>query len=97
MSNPSASANPSPNDMPTPPLSGQPDDLPQQAEHALAAEEGRHYTVDFDKLVISVGAYNRTFGISGVKDHAWFLKDSQNARSIRWRILETLEQASHPE
>ncbi|KDN41968.1 hypothetical protein K437DRAFT_269520 [Tilletiaria anomala UBC 951] len=74
-----------------------PDDLPRIAEAAMAQEQGRYYELKFDKLVIAVGAYNRTFSIKGVKENAWFLKDAQNARSIRWRILETLEQASHPE
>lgn len=60
-------------------------------------EEGREYSLSFDKLVISVGAYNRTFSTPGVRENAWFLKDVQNARSIRWRILECFEQADHPD
>lgn len=59
-------------------------------------EEGREYSLSFDKLVISVGAYNRTFSTPGVRENAWFLKDVQNARAIRWRILECFEQADHP-
>jgi NADH dehydrogenase len=64
---------------------------------ADSQEEGREYTLPYDKLVISVGAYNRTFNTPGVRENAWFLKDAQNARSIRWRILECFEQADHPD
>ncbi|UZJ56312.1 hypothetical protein CBS101457_005632 [Exobasidium rhododendri] len=60
-------------------------------------DSGREYELSFDKLVISVGSYNRTFGTPGVVENAWFLKDAQNARSIRYRILECFEQADHPE
>lgn len=79
------------------------DSSKQVGHHSQAAgeswtslEEGREYELGFDKLVIAVGAYNRTFSTKGVREHAWFLKDVQNARSIRWRILECFEQADHP-
>ncbi|EPQ28363.1 uncharacterized protein PFL1_04190 [Pseudozyma flocculosa PF-1] len=54
------------------------------------------YTIDYDKLVISVGSYNQTFGTPGVKEHGYFLKDAKDARAIRWRIVELLEQAAMP-
>ncbi|CEH14014.1 NADH-dehydrogenase (ubiquinone) [Ceraceosorus bombacis] len=67
-----------------------------EGETWRSAEEGRQYLLPYDKLVISVGAYNRTFKTPGVRENAWFLKDVQNARSIRWRILEVFEMADHP-
>lgn len=67
-----------------------------QGETWESMEKGREYDLSFDKLVISVGAYNRTFSTPGVRENAWFLKDAQNARAIRWRILECFEQADHP-
>lgn len=60
-------------------------------------EEGRVYTMPYDKLVIACGTYQRTFGTPGVVQNAWFLKDVQNARAVRWRVLECFEQAEHPE
>ncbi|KAK0549229.1 hypothetical protein OC846_003385 [Tilletia horrida] len=57
-------------------------------------EESRQYKVDYDVVVVAVGSFNRTFKLKGVKNNAWFLKDIQNARSIRFRIFECLEQAS---
>ncbi|RUP47384.1 FAD/NAD(P)-binding domain-containing protein, partial [Jimgerdemannia flammicorona] len=54
------------------------------------------FTVPYDKLVISVGAYSNTFGIPGVKEYALFLKDIGDARKIRSRVLECFEHASQP-
>ncbi|RUS21042.1 hypothetical protein BC937DRAFT_93771 [Endogone sp. FLAS-F59071] len=54
------------------------------------------FTISYDKLVISVGAYSNTFGIPGVKEHALFLKDVADARKIRARVLECFEHASQP-
>lgn len=34
-------------------------------------EVGREYKLDFDKLVVAVGSYNRTFSTKGVKENAW--------------------------
>ncbi|CAO1624354.1 unnamed protein product [Parajaminaea phylloscopi] len=66
-------------------------------ENWKSQEEGRSYALPFDKLVIAAGTYNRTFNTPGVVENAWFLKDVQNARAIRWRVLECFEQAEHPE
>ncbi|KZT23831.1 FAD/NAD-P-binding domain-containing protein [Neolentinus lepideus HHB14362 ss-1] len=57
---------------------------------------GTTFQLKYDKLVIAVGAYSQTFGIPGVKEHAYFLKDVKDARAIRTRLLECLEQASQP-
>ncbi|KAJ6634797.1 putative NADH dehydrogenase [Pseudolycoriella hygida] len=52
-------------------------------------------TIDltFDHLIIAVGAYSNTFGIKGVKEHAFFLKEVADARRIRTRVLECFEHA----
>lgn len=44
--------------------------------------------MDYDKLVITVGSVSNTFGIPGVEEHAFFLKDVQDARNIRKRLIE---------
>ncbi|KAI0768184.1 FAD/NAD-P-binding domain-containing protein [Trametes elegans] len=54
------------------------------------------FQLTYDKLVIAVGAYNQTFNIPGVKEHAHFLKDIRDARRIRTRVLECFEQANQP-
>ncbi|KAK4689155.1 NADH:quinone reductase (non-electrogenic), partial [Tremellales sp. Uapishka_1] len=55
------------------------------------------YDVPYDNLVIAVGCFSASFGIPGVKENAHFLKDIRDARTIRTRLLECLEQASLPQ
>ena len=50
--------------------------------------DGKKFEVGWDKVVVAVGAFSQTFGVEGVKDHAFFLKDVADARAIRRRILE---------
>jgi len=59
-------------------------------------ESHAEFTVEYDYLVIAVGAWNNTFGISGVAEHALFLKELTDARNIRERVISCLERASIP-
>uniref|UniRef100_A0A7S4I0K7 FAD/NAD(P)-binding domain-containing protein n=1 Tax=Vannella robusta TaxID=1487602 RepID=A0A7S4I0K7_9EUKA len=54
------------------------------------------FEVDYDKLVVGVGARNNTFGIEGVEENAHFLKELQDARSIRAHLLQNFEKAIIP-
>ncbi len=54
------------------------------------------FELSYDYLVITVGAVNNTFGIAGVEEHALFLKELQDARSIRGKIIDNFEMASAP-
>ncbi len=58
--------------------------------------DGREFSLAYDKLIVAVGAINNTFGIPGVRDHAFFLKELRDARKIRQRIIDNFEQASTP-
>ncbi len=58
--------------------------------------DGRKTELPYDDLVIAVGAVPGTFGIPGVAEHAMFLKEIQDARRIRRRVLDCLERASAP-
>lgn len=49
--------------------------------------------VDYDYLVVGVGAEIATFGIPGVKEHACFLKEIHDAKKIRERIIDCIETA----
>ena len=59
-------------------------------------KDGKRWEVSYDKLVVTVGCYSQTFGIKGVKENAFFLKDVGDARRIRKRVLECFEIASLP-
>lgn len=54
------------------------------------------YDLKYDKLVIGVGAVSNTFGVPGVYDHAFFLKEISDARKIRNQILKNFELAMQP-
>lgn len=45
------------------------------------------FNVAYDKLVIASGAEALTFGISGVKEHAIFLREVYHAQEIRRKLL----------
>ncbi|GFO07833.1 (Zinc transporter zip1-like [Plakobranchus ocellatus] len=51
------------------------------------------YSISYDKLVIGVGALTNTFGVPGVEEHAFFLKEIADARRIRNRIVNNYELA----
>jgi len=44
--------------------------------------------LSYDSLVIACGAVSNTFGIKGVEENAFFLKQINDARRIRQRIIE---------
>ena len=50
--------------------------------------------IDFDMLVVGVGAENATFGIPGVREHSCFLKEVGDAQQIRKRIMDCVETAT---
>ena len=54
------------------------------------------YSLDYDRLVIGVGAVSSTFGVPGVAEHGFFLKEISDARRIRDRLLVNFELATQP-
>lgn len=67
------------------------DDKPQPREEV----EGRRIYIPYDKLVVAVGAVTSTHGVPGLQN-AFHLKEIDDARGIRSRILDNLEIASMP-
>lgn len=65
-------------------------------EMQLEASRGELFSMSYDKLVIGVGSYSQTFGIPGVKENAYFLKDVRDARKIRDKLLSCFETAALP-
>ncbi|ESW30697.1 hypothetical protein PHAVU_002G175300 [Phaseolus vulgaris] len=45
------------------------------------------FTISYDKLVIALGSQPSTFGIQGVKEHAFFLREVHHAQEIRRKLL----------
>ncbi|TFY65981.1 hypothetical protein EVG20_g5109 [Dentipellis fragilis] len=53
-------------------------------------------TINYDYLVYAVGAETQTFGIPGVKEHACFMKEIQDAETMRRRFMDCVESAGFP-
>jgi NADH dehydrogenase FAD-containing subunit len=54
------------------------------------------FIVDYDRLVVTIGAQTNTFGIPGVREHCNFLKQVEDARRIRNAIVNCFERANLP-
>ncbi|GAA0152431.1 oxidoreductase [Lithospermum erythrorhizon] len=54
------------------------------------------FVVDYDYLVISVGARVNTFNIPGVSENCHFLKEVEDAQRIRRTVIDCFERASLP-
>jgi len=52
------------------------------------------FRLEYDKLVVAVGATSNTFNTPGVKEHALFLKELSDASIIRDRMLDAFETAA---
>ena len=65
---------------------------------SLEDELGRkeRFDLHYDHLVICVGARPSTFGVPGVSEFAYFLKELGDARRLRGAIIDRLERASLP-
>ncbi|CAJ2678449.1 unnamed protein product [Trifolium pratense] len=60
------------------------------------SKEPYQFKVAYDKLVIAAGAEPLTFGIKGVKEHAFFLREVYHAQEIRKRLLLNLMLSENP-
>lgn len=82
---------------PQPPKqSPQSSDVSTVESSTIAPKKGEMISVPYDKLIVAVGSYSQTFGIPGVREHANFLRDVGDARSIRLRVLQCFERADLP-
>lgn len=60
------------------------------------SHEPYRFKVAYDKLVIASGAEPLTFGIKGVKEHAFFLREVTHAQEIRKKLLLNLMLSQNP-
>ncbi|KAK1260764.1 hypothetical protein QJS04_geneDACA022561 [Acorus gramineus] len=54
------------------------------------------FVVDYDYLVIAMGAKANTFNTPGVVEHCHFLKEVEDAQRIRRSVIDSLEKANLP-
>jgi len=70
--------------------------LQAEAEADSPISQCRTFSLPFDFALLAVGARPGTFGVPGVEDFAFFLKELSDARSIRARILRNISAAALP-
>ncbi|KAJ6769767.1 putative proteinDH DEHYDROGENASE [Salix purpurea] len=58
--------------------------------------EPYQFKVAYDKLVIAAGSEPLTFGIKGVQEHAFFLREVNHAQEIRKKLLLNLMLSENP-
>ncbi|KAI4341062.1 hypothetical protein MLD38_025833 [Melastoma candidum] len=63
---------------------------------ASSLRGNEEFTVDYDYLVIAVGARANTFNTPGVEENAHFLKEVEDAQKIRRSVIDCFERASLP-
>ena len=61
---------------------------------ATTDSDGMQLELSYDKLVIAVGAQPNTFGIPGVEEHAFFLKEAEDSAKLHSKLLCNLEKAA---
>lgn len=64
--------------------------------HDLARVSSGHFTIEYDKVVLAPGCDVQTFNTPGAKEHALFLRVTNDARLLQQRILQMLDAASLP-
>ena len=58
--------------------------------------EVAEFDLEYDQLIVAVGAESATFNIPGVKENALFMKEIKHSYAIRDKILDCLETANIP-
>ena len=69
-------------------------DIQKKFITCTATDLNDRFTVEYDHLVIAVGAEPATFGIPGVKENAFFMKEIADSIEIQNKILQNLESAN---
>ncbi|KAJ0263147.1 External alternative NAD(P)H-ubiquinone oxidoreductase B1 [Hirschfeldia incana] len=59
-------------------------------------EASQEFSLDYDYLIIAVGAQVNTFGTPGVLEHCHFLKEVEDAQRIRRGVIDCFEKALLP-
>ncbi|KAL8137852.1 hypothetical protein V2J09_003853 [Rumex salicifolius] len=61
-----------------------------------APDPNHEFSLDYDYLVIAIGAQVNTFNTPGVTEHCHFLKEVEDAQKIRRTVIDCFEQAVLP-
>lgn len=71
-------------------------DIDFKNKRVACASRSSQFKLDYDKLVLAVGTDTNTFGLPGVKENAFFLKEVEHAVQIKKRVMANFETAALP-
>ncbi|CDJ40403.1 pyridine nucleotide-disulphide oxidoreductase, putative [Eimeria tenella] len=71
-------------------------DIDFENKRVSCASRTSSFKVDYDKLVLAVGTDPNTFGVPGVEENCFFLKEVEHAVQIRKRVMANFETAALP-
>ncbi len=66
------------------------------AELPFGSEKSSSFVLPYDAMVVSVGCVVNTFNLPGVNEHAFFMKEASDARTVRRRMHDLFEAAALP-
>jgi len=72
-------------------------DFEKQVVKAITVKDSNPVEIPYDHLIIAVGARNNTFGIPGVAENSYPIREVSDASGVRNHLVELLETASNPE
>lgn len=72
------------------------DILPEENAIKCQDKEKNEIKINYDYLIIAVGAKTNSFNIKGVEEYAFYIKEVDDALKIRKKLLQNLEKCSLP-
>ncbi|KMT05724.1 hypothetical protein BVRB_7g167330 [Beta vulgaris subsp. vulgaris] len=67
-----------------------------RSTHDVALSDKAYFSVDYDYLVIAIGARSNTFNTPGVEENAHFLKEVEDAQKICQSIIDCFVKVALP-
>jgi len=71
------------------------DIFPEQNKLIVRFEAGLNEEIQYNTLVLAMGAVTATYNIPDVEKHCLFMKEMKDARALREKLLYQFERASH--
>ena len=59
-------------------------------------DDDPNFVLPYDKLIVAIGCDVSDYGIPGVKEYAYPLKEINHAYTIRQKVIECFERAANP-
>ncbi|KAG9440673.1 hypothetical protein H6P81_020838 [Aristolochia fimbriata] len=68
-----------------------------RSNHSVHVDGKKEFSVEYDYLIVAIGARANTFNTPGVTEHCHFLKEVDDAQRIRRSVMDCFERANLPD